>query len=52
MSKHLQQLNVRTKIVSQASGPVVRPLQLKANSALLLLALDIIPTLSGKALIA
>ena len=52
MSKHLQQLNVRTKIASQAAGPVVRPLLLKANFALLLLVLVIIPTLSGVALIA
>jgi len=48
MSKHLQQLNVRSKIASQASDPVVRPLQLKANNALLLLALDIIPHSAGK----
>jgi len=52
MSKHLQQLNVRTNIASRASGRVVRPLLLKANISLLLLVLVIIPTLSGVALIA
>ena len=52
MLKHLQQLNVRTKIARQASGLVVRPHLLKANISLLLLVLVIIPTLSGVALIA
>jgi len=52
MSKHLQQLNVRTNHASQAAGVVVRPLLLKANIALLLLVLIIIPTLSGVALVA
>jgi len=51
MSKHLQQLNIRSNHASQAAGAVVRPLLLKANIALLL-ALLIIPTLSGVALIA
>jgi hypothetical protein len=52
MSKHLQQLNVRSNQASQAAGTVVRPLLLKANISLLLLVLLIIPTLSGVALIA
>jgi hypothetical protein len=52
MSKHLQQLNVRSKQVSQAAGADVRPLLLKANISLLLLILVIIPTFSGVALIA
>jgi hypothetical protein len=51
MSKHLQQLNVRSKHASQAAGVVFRPLLLKAN-ILLVLVLVIIPTLSGVDLIA
>lgn len=52
MSMHLQQLNVRSKLVRRLAGAVVRPPLLKANSTLLLLVLVIIPTLSGVALIA
>jgi len=51
MSKHLQQLNVRSSHASQMAVAVVRPLLLKAN-ILLVLVLVIIPTLSGVALIA
>lgn len=51
MSKHLQQLNVRSEHASQVVGVVVRALTLKANLALLLV-LAIIPILSGVALIA
>ncbi|GMR14872.1 MAG: hypothetical protein BMS9Abin30_0483 [Gammaproteobacteria bacterium] len=56
MSKHLQQLNVRSQHASRGAGVAVRSVALQANGDLLLgdllLVLVIIPTLSGVALIA
>ena len=51
MSKHLQQLNVRSQHASHAAGGAVRAVSLNANIELVLV-LVIIPTLSGVALIA
>lgn len=53
MSKQSQQLDTGLQTISRKAGVAVNTVQLKANSALLLvLVLILIPTLNGVALIA